>query len=74
MRQYRVFNAGSEGYGLRLVETDARGQMSWAEYPVEPRGRTKAELRENLEAMFDAFDRPVLTYADLDTEDDDPGD
>lgn len=42
---------------------DGADSVSWTDNPVAPYGETIEELRETLERMLKALDKPILEYS-----------
>lgn len=68
----RTNEHGETWYDIHEVyyETDPCGveKLSWTEDAIAPMGETVDELREELERMLRALDKPVLEYGGGDDE------
>ena len=64
-------NTGTEDEYLAIHEVyygmddeDGKGKTGWTQDPVAPYGDTLNELRETLERMLRALDKPIMEYKD----------
>lgn len=65
---YRVFH-DHDGYCVRVVQYERNGSLiSYHKEPAVPNGRTAEELAQDIEWFKQAFDLPILTMTELDTE------
>lgn len=65
---YRILRtdhpSGEITFGIHEVYYDSEGKPNACSVdPMDPHGETVEELREDINAMLKAFDKPVLDYS-----------